>query len=314
MNDNHWAAQHERGNPLALWLTTQIVRHFPAWLLPLAVAVISGYYYGTSPRARRNIARYQRRLVASTPSLNLPRFAAYRQIRSFAEAIADRFAVWQRRLTYRDLTVSDPDNIYHRMDHPAAGARGEILLCSHHGNMEICRALVAHHRHFALNILVHNKHAPAYNRALQKAGADDIRMIQVSELDAAIMLELQQRVERGEWLAIAADRVPLRGEKTVRVPFLGDDAIFAQGPWLLAGLLHTRLNTLFCRKEHGRYHLHLANFATSITWHKSTRHAVIRDAAARYARLLEDECRRAPLQWFNFYDFWNDDEKRPPHL
>ena len=127
------------------------------------------------------------------------------------------------------------------------------------------------------------------------------------------MLELQQRVERGEWLAIAADRVSLRGEKTVRVPFLGDDAVFAQGPWLLAGLLNTRLNTLFCRKVRGRYHLYLANFATSITWQKSTRHTVIRDAAARYARLLEDECRRAPLQWFNFYDFWNDDEKRPPH-
>ena len=28
MKDNHWAAQHERGNPLALWLTTQIVRQF----------------------------------------------------------------------------------------------------------------------------------------------------------------------------------------------------------------------------------------------------------------------------------------------
>ena len=110
MNDNHWAAQHERGNPLALWLTTQIVRHFPAWLLPLAVAVISGYYYGTSPRARRNIARYQRRLVASTPGLHLPRFAAYRQIRSFAEAIADRFAVWQPRLTNSDLTETDPDH------------------------------------------------------------------------------------------------------------------------------------------------------------------------------------------------------------
>ena len=189
MNQNHWANQPERGNRLALWLTTQIVRYLPPWLLPIAVSIISRYYYHTSPRARRNITRYQQRLQRTTPGLQLPKHAVYRQIRSFAEAIADRFAVWQHRLTYRDLTVHDPDNLYQRIDHPEAGARGEILLCSHHGNMEICRALVAHHRHFALNILVHHKHAEAYNRALKKAGADDIRMIQVSELDAAVMLK-----------------------------------------------------------------------------------------------------------------------------
>lgn len=309
MNNTHWAAQPERGNRLALWLTTQIVRYLPPWLLSVAVTLISRYYYHTSPRARRNIARYQRRLQTACPDLALPPDAARQQIRSFAEAIADRFAVWQHRLTYQDLTVHDPDNLYRRIDHPAPGARGEILLCSHHGNMEICRALVAHHRDFALNILVHHKHAAAYNRALKNAGADDIRMIQVSELDAAVMLELQNRVNRGEWLAIAADRVPVRGEKTVSVSFLGDEARIAQGPWLLAGLLQTRLNTLFCRKEHGRYHLYLADFADSIRWQKNSRARIIQQAATRYAALLEQQCREAPLQWYNFYDFWNDDEK-----
>ena len=313
MNQNHWANQPERGNRLALWLTTQIVRYLPPWLLPIAVSIISRYYYHTSPRARRNITRYQQRLQRTTLGLQLPKHAVYRQIRSFAEAIADRFAVWQHRLTYRDLTVHDPDNLYQRIDHPEAGARGEILLCSHHGNMEICRALVAHHRHFALNILVHHKHAEAYNRALKKAGADDIRMIQVSELDAAVMLELQNRINRGEWLAIAADRLPVRGEKTVRISFLGDEARIAQGPWLLAGLLQARINTLFCRKQNGRYHLYLADFAAGIHWQKHSRTAIIQAAASRYAALLERECRQAPLQWYNFYDFWNDDEKQPPH-
>ena len=102
MNQNQWANQPERGNRLALWLTTQIVRYLPPWLLPIAVSIISRYYYHTSPRARRNITRYQQRLQRTTPGLQLPKHAVYRQIRSFAEAIADRFAVWQHRLTYQD--------------------------------------------------------------------------------------------------------------------------------------------------------------------------------------------------------------------
>ena len=126
MNNTHWAAQPERGNRLALWLTTQIVRYLPPWLLSVVVTLISRYYYHTSPRARRNIARYQRRLQTACPDLALPPDAARQQIRSFAEAIADRFAVWQHRLTYRDLTVHDPDNLYLRIDHPAPGARGHF--------------------------------------------------------------------------------------------------------------------------------------------------------------------------------------------
>ena len=96
------------------------MRYLPPWLLPIAVSIISRYYYHTSPRARRNITRYQQRLQRTTPGLQLPKHAVYRQIRSFAEAIADRFAVWQHRLTYRDLTVHDPDNLYQRIDHPEA--------------------------------------------------------------------------------------------------------------------------------------------------------------------------------------------------
>ena len=43
--------------------------------------------------------------------------------------------------------------------------------------------------------------------------------------------------------------------------------------------------------------------------HEHSRARIIQQAATRYAALLEQQCREAPLQWYNFYDFWNDDEK-----
>ena len=107
MNRNHWANQPERGNRFALWLTTQIVRYLPPWLLPIVVSVISRYYYHTSP-AQAQHHPLPTACKRTTPGLKLPKQAVYHQIRSFAEAIADRFAVWQHRLTYQDLTVHDP--------------------------------------------------------------------------------------------------------------------------------------------------------------------------------------------------------------
>lgn len=186
-------------------------------------------------------------------------------------------------------------------------SRGQLLVCSHLGNIEICRALVnsGHHQNFHLNVLVHSRHAEAFNQALVKAGADELPLIQVENLDAAKMLELHQRLERGEWIAIAADRVPIRGDKTQQVNFLNQQATFPQGAWLLASLLKAPINTIFCLKENGQYRLKLRRFSPAINGSGQQRNAKINQAMQQYANLLSQECSQNPLLWFNFYDFWN---------
>jgi hypothetical protein len=79
-----------------------------------------------------------------------------------------------------------------------------------------------------MNVLVHTKHAEQFNRLLGEAGATNLRLIQVSELDPVIMLQLHERLERGEWLAIAGDRVPLHGGRSVTVDFLGHRRVSAR--------------------------------------------------------------------------------------
>ena len=183
------------------------------------------------------------------------------------------------------------------------------MVCSHFGNIEICRALVdnPNHSNFKLNILVHNRHAQAFNESLEKAGASSLPLIQVEDLDAQKMLELHERLERGEWIAIAADRVPVRGDKTQKVDFLGAQASFPQGVWLMASLLKAPINAIFCLKKWGDYHLKLRHFSGPIEGRGKQRADNIEQAMQRYADLLAQECAENPLYWFNFYDFWEDD-------
>lgn len=299
----HWARQHERGHRLFLRLTVWMVRYLPVPLMRLCTAVVCAYFYATSPAQRRYIADYQRRLKRCCPQAKLPEtFAVYRQFAAFGEAVADRFAVWQHKITYADLVVDDRDGLY--VDIRNRSARGQIFICSHLGNAEICRALVAHHSGFKMNVLVHSQHAQAFNQALKNAGASDINLIQVSQLDAAAMLDLAQRLDAGEWLAVAADRIPVRGEKTVAVDFLGGQAQLPQGAWLLAHLLKARTNTLFVLKKQGRYHLILRRFADVPDWKRQERSVRLAQYAQRYADQLAQHAADVPLQWFNFYDFW----------
>lgn len=309
MSPQHWARQQERGSAFFLQLTAWLVKHSPSWLLAVCARVVVAYFFITSPTQRQHIRAYQRRLRQTFPLVVLPRtLPVWRQFLAFAHAITDRFAVWQNAIHYADLRVDDADGVYEDIQLSAQQQQaGAILVCSHLGNVEICRALVNHHPKFVLNVLVYSAHARAFNQAMQSAGADGMNLIQVTDLDATLMLDLQRRLARGEWLAIAADRVPVRGEKTVSASFLGDVAEFPQGPWLMAGLLRAPLITVFCHRQQGHYNLHLRRFAAAPQWQRHTRSTVVAALAQRFANVLATECARVPLQWFNFYDFWNDD-------
>ncbi|CUI75268.1 glycosyl transferase [Achromobacter kerstersii] len=302
--DPHWAAQPERGSPLLMRLTAWAARKLGRRVVAPVVWGVVLYFYAFGGRARRAIAQYQQRLAQSGDlPVPLPRtLPVYRQYLAFADAMLDKLDVWQSKITMADLDMADPDGLHAQM----GAGRGQILVGSHLGNIEVCRALAERSGALRLNVLVHNKHAVHFNRLLSEAGGG-LRMIQVSELDAPVMLDLAQRLDRGEWLAIAGDRVPLQGDRTTPVQFLGASAPLPQGPWLLAGLLRCPVNVLFCTRHGARYRVAMERLSDGIEWTRATRQTRIAYWAQRYADRLAAHCRLAPLQWFNFYPFWKDD-------
>lgn len=299
----HWAHHQERGVPVLMRLTAWAARTFSRRAMRPLVAFIVLYFYCFGRGSRRSIADYQRRLRAYGAAAALPaRRPVYGQFLAFADAMLDKLEVWQGRLTRQDITVQDPHGLHAQMN----VGRGQILVGSHLGNLEVCRALIERAGGLTLNVLVHTRHAEAFNRLLSQAGASNLRLFQVSELDAGAMLRLNERIDRGEWLAIAGDRVPVRGARTVSIDFLGAPAPLPQGPWLLAGLLRCPVNILFCTKIDGRYRVRLERLADSVAWTRGQRDVQVRQWAQCYADRLAQECREAPQQWFNFYPFWSD--------
>ncbi|MEK1906266.1 MAG: glycosyl transferase [Pseudomonas sp.] len=306
----HWAGQRERGSFLLMRFTAGAVRLLGRRLLsPLLYAIVL-YFFVFGRQARRSIHQYQQRLAAWSGRTELaPRFGSvFQQFMSFADALLDKLDVWNGRLGLEQVQLIDPHGLREALH---GGGRGQMLVTAHLGNLEVCRALAELGEKVQMNVLVHTRHAEQFNRLLGEAGASHLRLIQVSELDPAIMLQLSERLERGEWLAIAGDRVPLHGGRKVSVNFLGHTAAFPQGPWLLAGLLQCRVNLMHCLKIDGRYQVHLEPFAESVQWSRRERDAIIRDWVQRYAERLGQHCLSAPHQWFNFYPFWNAHDDLP---
>ncbi|MFI8381541.1 glycosyl transferase [Pseudomonas sp. NPDC079086] len=307
MSQQHWAGQRERGSFVLMKFTAWLARLLGRRLISPLLYLIVLYFYLFGTKARRSIRQYQRNLAnwSGRTELQPSRLSVLRHFMSFADTLLDKLDVWNGKLGLEQVTLIDPSNACTQLHQQG---RGQMLVAAHLGNLEVCRALAELGERVTMNVLVHTKHAEQFNRLLGEAGATHLRLIQVSELDAAIMLQLSERLERGEWLAIAGDRVPLKGSRKVSVNFLGKPAAFPQGPWLLAGLLQCPVNLIHCLKIDNRYQVIIEPFAERLHWKRSERDEVIRHWTQRYADLLAQRCLDAPLQWFNFYPFWNEDD------
>ena len=222
---------------------------------------------------------------------------------AFAENILDKLRIWAGELKASDVEFRNYDVIH---DQVLAG-RGGLIIVTHLGNAEVCRALTTRKNGIRLTVLVHTKHAAAFNKLLADLDpASTLNIQQVTEVSADTVIRLRERVDRGEYIVIAGDRVPIADRPRVApAPFLGTPAGFPVGPYVLASLLQCPTYLLFCIPERGTYQAYFESFHERIILPRITREAALRELATEFAARLAHYCRIAPLQWFNFYDFWD---------
>lgn len=302
VDEPHWASRRERGSLLGMRFTAWAVRLLGRRGAAPLVHLVVLYFYFTARRERRNIASYQQRLVEWSGRTDLfPPRPVFAQYHAFGDCMLDRLDVWRGRLRLASVMLDDPDGVRTAL---LSGRRGQILVCTHLGNLDVCRAMAELGEGVSLNVLMHLPRAAHFNRMLEASGDRRLRLMHVGDLDTSTMLDLSQRLERGEWIAIAGDRVAVHGGRSVVVPFLGEPASFPQGPWLMAAMLRAKTNLVCCLKREGRYRIHLRAFDDAASWQRARRDDAIADAASRYATWLGERCLDAPLQWFNFHPYW----------
>jgi predicted LPLAT superfamily acyltransferase len=310
VQEHHWSTHKERGSLFLMRLTAFGVRVLGRRILTPVLYLIVLYFFVSARSARRNILQYQTYLAqwSGRASLRPSLGSVYHQFMAFADNLLDRLDVWRGHLRFEQVQLVDPSGVRARLVRSHLGGRGEILIVTHLGNPDVCRAMAELGEKVPLNVLVHNHHVAQFNRLLGEAGDRSMRLIQVSELDTAMMMDLSQRIDRGEWLAIAGDRVPLHDGRRILVNFLGHPAAFPQGPWLMAGLLRCPVNLLCCLKVDGRYRILLDPFLDHAQWERGHRDVRIQEWVQRYADHLAQQCLMAPEQWFNFYAYWHSAE------
>lgn len=306
---HHWSVTGERGSYWGLKLMLLGYRHGGRGLARLLLYPVLAYFFVTGSRARAASRDYLQRLAQFAPAA-LPGGASltnqWRHFLSFGQASLLRLDGWCGKLQRQQVNFPD----HPQLSALVASGRGAVVVVSHVGHLELCRALAEEHFQQRINVLVMTEHAANFNRVLAEVNpASQLNLIHLGEVTPATAVQLAERIERGELLMIAGDRTAVTSYARVHyAPFLGAPAPFAAGPYILAALLHCPLYLLSCWQSGAdQFEMRFSLLAEDLTGPRRQRDARLAEACEAYVRQLEALCLKAPLQWFNFFDFWRPD-------
>jgi len=308
-----WSGVAERGSALGIRLMLWWYRVFGRLLTLPVVFLVVTYFFLTDAAGRRASFAYLRRVHATevgrealgrAPGLR----ESYRHYRTFALAIVDRFSVWFDGPDRFEFDTRGAELI-HRY---AAEGRGVLILSAHLGNFDALRRL-AERTGEVVNVLMYTDNAKRINRLFSEVSSEvRDRLIIVDPTSVQSVFTIRERLRRGEHVAILADRNEL-GDRSRSVPvqLLGGEVRLPQAPAELAGLLGCPVVLLVALRDHsGRYRVFIESLAEGVKLPRRGREAVATELMTAFAQRIEHYCCSEPYQWFNFYDYWGDADRR----
>ncbi|MBY4950649.1 glycosyltransferase family 2 protein [Pantoea sp. DY-17] len=312
----HWSATPERrgqsGLRFMLWLYRRAGR-LPFILLLWPVVAV---YWLTGRTARAASQQWLTRVraMAQRQNIALPApLSSYRHFLRFGYSMLDKVASWRGDLQWgRDIDFAPGAEATIR----AAEGKGHLILASHLGDIEACRAMAKQVSGLVINALVFTDNAQRFREVLESiAPQAGVNLLPVTDIGPDTAILLQQKLDAGEWVAIVGDRTAVHrqrgGERrVVWSEFMGHPAPFPQGPFVLAAALRCPVLLMFALREQGRLRVHCEAFADPLSLPRAQRQQALQATVDRYAERLQQHALMAPLDWFNFYDFWTLPEEK----
>lgn len=301
-----WLSVRERGGVFGIRFVVFLGTCLGRGAARLFIALLAFWYFVFDCHARRTSRLYLRRVTGREPS----RRDVFRHILTFARVSLDRlfFAAGKTRPFHVEFHGEE------YMRELRARKKGALLIMAHAGSFECGRAL-AYQREFAINVIGNFHNAAMVTEALERLNpAVKLRLIDVGKPgDVDFVLQIQKGIEDGELVAVMADRVGLDG-KRITADFMGSQAPFPTGPYQLAAILGCPVYfACGLYTEPNRYDLYCEPFAERVVLNRRDRMGSLAPFIQKYAATLERYVRMAPLNWFNFFDFWEEDAVSAPN-
>ena len=212
----------------------------------------------------------------------------------FSQVVIDKFAMYAGKKF--DIKIIGFDNFKNLESQPG----GFLQLSSHIGNYEVAGySLISDKKRFNALVFGGEKESVMENRR-KMFDHTNIRMIPMKP-DMEYLFTLDNAINNGEIISMPADRVH-GSQKAYSLNFLGRNACFPQGPFILSAMKEIPvLFVVVMKTKSTEYTIHVEQLDSPKDMTPRKRAEML---AEDYVSRLEKMVRKYPEQWYNYFDFW----------
>lgn len=214
----------------------------------------------------------------------------------FGQSIIDKIAVLISGNEHQ-FQVSRPGEA--AIEEMTTIGKGGILVSAHLGNYEMSGALFKRYGS-TYNVVMYDGEADQIKATFDAEGASrNFNVIAIKD-DMSHIYEMSAALNRNEFICMHADRF-VAGNRTIKALFLGKEAHFPLGPFILASKLRAPVSFVFALKEHDTAYTFYATKPQVFEGRGMLGATAMLEA---YITELEAKLKQYPEQWFNYFDFW----------
>jgi predicted LPLAT superfamily acyltransferase len=304
-----WVQKSERGNWGWLRFGLWSYKNFGRLGLATVLVPITAYFVIFDRVCRRSSREWLATAWATVQGRAALRrrpglLRTWSHVYKFATTVGDRMILWAGGA--KDFHIDHTGG--ERLLELAGQGRGAILVGAHLGSFDMLR-LISSQYGLRVNVLMFTEHAERVNQFFESFGSgSQVRVISVDPGSIQSAFEVKACLDRGEFVGILADRVHPGGrERPMGLQFAGRRAAFPLSPFLLGVVLGAPVFLSLCLSTGWmRYYAVTEPLFEGGRVPRAEREKVAQELLEAWVRRFEHYSLQAPLQWFNFYDFYGD--------
>lgn len=292
-----WKGQ-SRGNVLGYKIFVFTLKHLGLSFAYFILRFVAFYYFLFAPSSSKPLYFYFNNILGYSRLKS--RLSIYKNYFVFGQILLDKVAILgglKGKFTYN----FDGEHFLREM---AKNQTGGIIVNAHIGNFEIAGQLLERLQ-TRINVLMLDAEHQQIKKYLSNVLVNkDVKIIPLQS-DYSHIVPISEALINKELIAMAGDRF-IEGSKVFKVNFMGKKALFPTGPFYLAARFGVPVTFAFAMKE-TKSHYHF--YATEPQFVKRYKNPEeqdheIKKYVEKYTLEFERILKKYPLQWFNYYQFW----------
>ena len=282
----------KRGYSIFVW-TLKKLGVYPAYFL---LRFVTLYYFIFSFRSSKAVFYYFHKRMRYSVVSSI--FKIYSNYFHFGQSLIDKVVIMSGLPNSFTFNFDGEENLKKIIKK----GKGGILLSAHIGSWEAAGHLLKR-LGTRINIVMYDGEQPQIKEYLETVIDErnlNINIIIIRDHISHIY-EISEAFNKNELICMHADRF-LEGNRTISFNFLGEEALFPLGPFLLAAHIKVPVSFVFSMKEtSSHYHF----FAGEIKeYDQGSKKINIQKIIADFVEEMEKKVKAYPLQWYNYYNFW----------